>query len=99
MISTMKLRNTKLVCLNLHAQFARMYTIIITGKMEIIISQLIPPMKERLLRRVDPNFVKALKSNMIRDPTGTGVPPAVVFTNQVSLKEFNIGLKDAYKLV
>jgi hypothetical protein len=67
--------------------------------MEIMVAQLIPPMKERLLRKVDPNFVKALKTNMIRDPTGTGVPPAVVFTNQMSPKEFNISLKDAYKLV
>lgn len=68
-----------------------------TGKMEIVISQLMPPQKERLLRKIDPNFVKALKSNMIRDPTNTGVPPAVIFTNQVTLDEFNPSLKDAYK--
>ena len=54
--------------------------------MEIIISQLAPPQKERLLQKIDANFVKALKSNMVRDPTGTGVPPAVIFTNQVALK-------------
>ena len=69
----------------------------IPGKMDIIISQLNPPKKERLLRKIDPNFVKALKSNMVRDPTSTGVPPAVVFTNQVSPKDFEASLKDAYK--
>ena len=65
--------------------------------MEIVISQLMPPEKERLLRRVDPIFVKALKVNMLRDPTGTGVSPAVVFTNQTSAEEFNPNTKDAYK--
>lgn len=65
--------------------------------MEILISQLVPPQKERLLRKVDPNFVKALKDSMLKDPTGTGVPPAVVFTNQVSPGDFNPSLKDAYK--
>lgn len=65
--------------------------------MDIMISQLAPPLKRRLLRNIDPNFVKALKNNMLRDPTGTGVPPAIVFTNQVSPKEFDMSLKDAYK--
>lgn len=65
--------------------------------MEIVISQLVPPEKERLLCKIDPNFVKALKSNMMKDPTGTGVPPAVVFTNQISPADFNPSLKDAYK--
>lgn len=65
--------------------------------MNIVISQLVPPKKERLLRKVDPNFVKALKANMVRDPTGTGVPPAVVFTNQISPGDFNASVKDAYK--
>ena len=69
----------------------------IVGRMEIIISQLMPPLQKRLLRKVDPKFVKALKSSMMRDPTGTGVPPAVVFTNQVSPKDFNANVKDAYK--
>ena len=64
--------------------------------MEIVISQLMPPLQKRLLRK---NFVKALKSSMLRDPTGTGVPPAVVFTNQISPKDFNVNLKDAYNLV
>ena len=50
-----------------------------------------------MLRQIDPNFVKALKTNMIRDPTGTGVPPAVVFTNQISAEKFKPTVKDTYK--
>ena len=65
--------------------------------MEIVIAQLVAPLQKRLLRKIDPKFVKALKANMMRDPTGTGVPPAVIFTNQVSVDDFNPSLKDAYK--
>lgn len=74
-----------------------LHSIITVGRMEIMISQLAPPVEARLLRRVDPHFIKVLKSSMMRDPTGTGSPPAIVFTNQVAPMDFDHSLKDAYK--
>lgn len=68
------------------------------GKFELPVSQLEPPKETRILRKIDPTFVQALKENMKRDPLGTGVPAAVVFTNQVKKAAFQEALKDAYTL-
>ena len=40
--------------------------------------------------------MQALKENIKHDPVGTGVPAAVVFTNQVKKAAFQEVLKDAY---
>ena len=66
------------------------------GKFELPVSELEPPKETRILRNIDPTFVQALKENMKRDPLGTGVPAAVVFTNQVKKAAFQEALKDAY---
>ena len=60
------------------------------------VSQLEPPKETRILRKIDATFVQALKENIKRDPLGTGVPAAVVFTNQVKKATFQEALKDAY---
>lgn len=41
------------------------------GKFELPVSQLEPPKETRILRKIDPTFVQALKENMKRDPLGT----------------------------
>ena len=51
------------------------------GRFELPVSQLEPP-KETRIRKIDATFVQALKENIKRDPVGTGVPAAVVFTNR-----------------
>ena len=66
------------------------------GRFELPVSQLEPPKETRILRKIDATFVQALKENIKRDPVGTGVPAAVVFTNQVKKAAFQEVLKDAY---
>ena len=62
--------------------------IIHLGRFELPITQLTPPSASRLLRKIDCTFVCALKGNIRHDPLGTGVPAAVVFTNQVTKAVF-----------
>ena len=59
----------------------------ILGRFELPVSQLEPPKETRILQKIDATFVQALKENIKRDPVGTGVPAAVVFTNQEVLKD------------
>ena len=47
--------------------------------------------------KIGPHFVKILKQSIECDPTGTGLPPPVVFCNQVSKEEYDSKLKDAYR--
>ena len=68
----------------------------ILGRFELPVSQLEPPKETRILQKIDATFVQALKENIKRDPVGTGVPAAVVFTNQVKKTAFQEVLKDAY---
>ena len=70
---------------------------LLLGRHDLPVLQLFPPEENRILQKVDPHFVKALKQNIKRDPTGTGVPPLVVFCNQVSRDEYDSKLKDAYR--
>ena len=55
-----------------------------------------PPMS-RLLRKIDPVFVNALKSRIESDPHATGVPPAAVMCKGLAQKdEFQERLKNVY---
>lgn len=65
------------------------------GRFELPVSQL-EPSKETRIQKIDATFVQALKENIKRDPVGTGVPAAVVFTNQVKKAAFQEVLKNAY---
>ena len=69
----------------------------VIGQHDLPVLQLFPPEESHILRKIDPHFVKALKQNIKHDPTGTGVPPLVVFCNQVSREEYDSKLKDAYR--
>ena len=64
------------------------------GRHDLPVAQLLPPEENRILRKIDPHFVKSLKQNIKRDPTG--VPPLVVFCNQVTRAKYDSKLKDAY---
>ena len=52
----------------------------------------------RLLRRVDPVFVEALKLRLKEDSSGIGIPPLVVVCKDVQCKSnFEERLKDVYR--
>ena len=56
-------------------------------------------MNSRLLRRVDPVFVQALKKWLKEDPSEIGNPPlAVVCKGVVSKELFEVRLKDVLSL-
>ena len=69
---------------------------LLPGRHDLPVAQLLPPEENRILRKIDHHFVKSLKQNIKRDPTGTGVPPLVVFCNQVTRAKYDPKLKDAY---
>ncbi len=55
------------------------------------------PPTTRLLRRVDPIFVQALKKRLKEDPSGIGIPPLAVVCKDVASKSvFEDRLKDVY---
>ena len=55
------------------------------------------PSKQRLLRRVDPVFVIALKKRLIEDPSGVGIPPLAVVCKDICTPDlFEERLKDVY---
>ena len=68
----------------------------ILGLLDIPVKNCDEPPNSRLLRRVDPVFVQALKKRLEEDPSGIGIPPlAVVCKDVVSKKLFEMRLKDA----
>ena len=50
------------------------------------------PSKQRLLRRVDPVFVIALKKRLIEDPSGVGIPPLAVVCKDRQLNSCSTAL-------
>ena len=67
--------------------------------MEIPVSALpMPPRGSRLLCEPDPTFIKNLKDNMLRDPTGPGAAPiALLCMDKAKAGEFNAKHKTVYK--
>ena len=49
-----------------------------------------PPPESRLMRKVDQVFVATLKNEMLRDSTGTGVPPAALLCKTKSKDGFQV---------
>ena len=65
--------------------------------MDLPIKNLQEPTKERLLRRVDMTFVKALKDRIIEDDSGIGIPPLAVVCKTVPVKDsFEMRLRRVY---
>ena len=60
------------------------FTTSLPGRHDLPVAQLLPPEENHTLRKIDPHIVKSLKVNVKRNLTGTGVPPLVVFCNQVT---------------
>ena len=57
------------------------------------------PVKERLLRRVDMQFVASLKKRMLDDDSGIGIPPlAVICKSIVTENSFETRLRKVYTL-
>lgn len=70
----------------------------ILGLLDISVKDCDEPPNSRLLRRVDPVFVQALKKQLEEDPSGIGIPPlAVVCKDVVSKELFEMRLKDVYR--
>ena len=55
--------------------------------MEIPTAKCRAPPPERLLRRIDNNFVKCLLEQIKRDPTAPGVPPLALLCTDISCCE------------
>jgi hypothetical protein len=68
------------------------------GLYELLLSTIIIPPKERLLRKVDALFLQSLTKRIKEDPSGVGIPPlAVMCTNISQPSKFEERLKDVYK--
>ena len=65
--------------------------------MDIQVKNCIEPPTFRLLRRIDPVFVQALKKRLKEDPSGIGIPPLAVQCKDIRSKDgFEERLKNVY---
>lgn len=68
------------------------------GLLDILVKNGDEPPTFRLLRRVDPVFVEALKLRLKEDSSGIGIPPLAVICKDVQSKSnFETRLKDVYR--
>ena len=66
--------------------------------MDIQLKNCLEPPTSRLLRRIDPIFIIALKKRLKEDPSGIGIPPLAVQCKDVrSKKGFEERLKNVYR--
>ena len=68
------------------------------GLLDILVKNCDEPPTFRLLRRVDPVFVAALKERLKDDSSGIGIPPLAVVCKDVQSRDgFEERLKDVYR--
>lgn len=68
------------------------------GMMDILVKNCDEPPTFRLLRRIDPVFVEALKKRLKEDSSGIGIPPLAVICKDVQTKSvFEERLKNVYR--
>ncbi len=69
-----------------------------SGTTELLLSNLVEPHMSQCLRTIDEVFVDCLAKKLEEDPSAPGVPPvAVLCVSVVSVDDFSLKRKDAYK--